>query len=68
LRWQTRIITQPETTSGAVNQLLGAHQRGHDHVAPGLHLPVTCTTIRSRSLFIISTWCVSASSRECRRA
>ena len=41
-RWQTRIITQPDTTSGAGREaeLLGAEQRGDDDVAAGLELAV----------------------------
>ena len=41
-RWQTRIMMQPETTSGAVREaeLLGAEQRRDDDVAAGLELAV----------------------------
>ena len=41
-RWQTRIMTQPETTSGARGEaeLLGAEQRRDEHVAAGLELAV----------------------------
>ena len=42
LRWQTRIMMQPEATSGGGGEaeLLGAEQRGDDHVAAGLQLAV----------------------------
>ena len=41
-RWQTRIITQPETTRGAVAKPNSSapEQRGHDHVPAGLDLAV----------------------------
>src|SRR6476469_4159220 len=40
-RWQTRIMMQPLTTSGAVAKPnSGAEQRGDDDVAAGLELPV----------------------------
>ena len=41
-RWQTRIITQPLTTSGAVAKPNSSapEQRGDDHVPPGLQLTV----------------------------
>ena len=42
LRWQTRIMTQPETTSGAVAKPNSSapEQRGDDDVAAGLQLAV----------------------------
>ena len=41
-RWQTRIMTQPETTSGAVAKPNSSApmQRRDDDVAAGLHLAV----------------------------
>ena len=41
-RWQTRIMMQPDTTSGAVAKPNSSapEQRGDDHVAPGLQLAV----------------------------
>ena len=41
-RWQTRIMMQPETTSGRRREaeLLRAEQRGDDDVAAGLELAV----------------------------
>ena len=62
LRWQTRIITQPETTSGAVaNPNSSAPINAATTTSrPVLIWPSTCTMTRSRSLFINSTCCVSA--------
>ena len=41
-RWQTRIMTQPITTSGRGGEaeFLGAQERGDHHVAAGLQLAV----------------------------
>ena len=41
-RWQTRIMMQPrhDQRRGGEAELLGAEQRGDDHVAAGLHLAV----------------------------
>ena len=41
-RWQTRIMMQPDTTSGGRREaeLLGAEQRRDHDVAAGLQLPV----------------------------
>ena len=41
-------------------ELLGAQQRGDDHVAAGLHLPVDLHVIRSRRPLASSVCCVSA--------
>ena len=45
---------------GGEAELLGAEQRGDHHVAAGLELPSTCTTMRSRSSLSSSVCWVSA--------
>ena len=61
-RWQTRIITQPDTTSGAVaNPNSSAPSRAAITTSrPVFSWPSTCTTIRSRSSFSSSVCWVSA--------
>ena len=46
---------------GGHAELLGAEQRGDDHVAPVRSPPSTCRRTRSRSPFFTSTCCASAS-------
>ncbi len=61
-KWQTRIMMQPATTSGAVaNPNSSAPSSAAITTSrPVLIWPSTCTTMRSRSLFRTSTCCVSA--------
>ena len=61
-RWQTRIMTQPETTSGAdAKPNSSAPSRAAMMTSrPVLSWPSTCTTIRSRSRLRSSVCCVSA--------
>ncbi len=63
LRWQTRIMMQPITTSGAVEKPnSSAPMRAPITTSrPVFSCPSTCTMIRSRSLFITRTCWVSAS-------
>ena len=62
LRWQTRIITQPETTSGAVAKPNSSAPSSAAMTTsrPVFIWPSTCTTMRLRRPFISSTCCVSA--------
>ena len=62
LRWQTRIMTQPITTSGAVAKPNSSAPSSAAMTTsrPVLSCPSTWTTIRSRSLLRTSTCCVSA--------
>ena len=61
-RWQTRIITQPETTSGAVaNPNSSPPSRAAIMTSrPVFSWPSTCTTILSLRSFRSSVCCVSA--------
>ena len=63
LRWQTRIITQPITTSGAVAKPNSSAPSSAATTTsrPVFIWPSTCTTMRSRRLFMSRTCCVSAS-------
>ena len=63
LRWQTRIMMQPMTTSGAVAKPNSSAPRSAAMTTsrPVFSWPSVCTMMRSRSLFITSTCCVSAS-------
>ena len=62
-RWQTRIMTQPITTSGAVAKPNSSAPSSAPMTTsrPVFIWPSTCTTMRSRSLLSTSTCCVSAS-------
>ena len=62
LRWQTRIITQPETTSGAVAKPNSSAPSSAAMTTsrPVFIWPSTCTTMRSRRPLRRSTCCVSA--------
>ena len=62
LRWQTRIITQPETTSGAVAKPNSSAPSSAAMTTsrPVFIWPSTWTTMRSRRPFSSSTCCVSA--------
>ncbi len=61
-RWQTRISTQPATTSGAVAKPNSSAPSNAATITsrPVFSWPSTCTTIRSRRLFRSSVCCVSA--------
>ena len=61
-RWQTRIMTQPETTSGAVAKPNSSAPSSAATTTsrPVLSWPSTWTTIRSRSPLSSSVCCVSA--------
>ena len=61
-RWQTRIMMQPDTTSGAVAKPNSSApiSAATTTSRPVFSWPSTCTTMRSRRPFIISTCCVSA--------
>ena len=61
-RWQTRIITQPETTSGAVAKPYSSAPSSAAMTTsrPVFIWPSTCTTIRSRRPLASSVCCVSA--------
>ena len=61
-RWQTRIMTQPMTTSGAVANPNSSAPRSAAMTTsrPVLSCPSTWTTMRSRSLLRTSTCWVSA--------
>jgi len=63
LRWQTRIMMQPSTTSGAVEKPNSSapSRAAMTTSRPVFIWPSTCTTMRSRSLLSTSTCCVSAS-------
>ena len=63
LRWQTRIITHPSTTSGAVAKPNSSApiSAATTTSRPVFIWPSTCTVMRSRRPFISSTCCVSAS-------
>ena len=62
-RWQTRIITQPDTTSGAVAKPNSSApiSAATTTSRPVFSWPSTWTTMRSRRLLRIRTCCVSAS-------
>ena len=62
LRWQTRIITQPITTSGAVAKPNSSAPSSAATTTsrPVFSWPSTCTTMRSRRRLRSSTCCVSA--------
>ena len=62
-RWQTRIITQPDTTSGAVAKPNSSAPSSAAITTsrPVLSWPSVCTTIRSRRPLSTSVCCVSAS-------
>ncbi len=62
-RWQTRIITQPDTTSGAVAKPNSSAPSSAAMTTsrPVLSWPSVCTTIRSRNLLASNVCCVSAS-------
>ena len=62
-RWQTRIMMQPITTSGAVAKPNSSAPSSAPITTsrPVFIWPSTCTTMRSRSLLRTSTCCVSAS-------
>ena len=62
-RWQTRIITQPDTTSGAVAKPNSSAPSSAAITTsrPVFSCPSVCTTMRSRRPFINSVCCVSAS-------
>ena len=72
LRWQTRIMMQPMTTSGAVEKPYSSAPRRAAMTTsrPVFSWPSVCTMMRSRSLFMTRTCCVSArpSSHGTRRA
>ncbi len=61
-RWQTRIITQPETTSGAVAKPYSSAPSSAAMTTsrPVLSWPSTCTTMRSRRSLSSSVCWVSA--------
>ena len=61
-RWQTRIMMQPDTTSGAVAKPYSSAPSSAPMTTsrPVLSWPSTCTTIRSRSPLSSSVCCVSA--------
>ena len=61
-RWQTRIMTQPETTSGAVAKPNSSAPSSAPMTTsrPVLSWPSTWTTTRSRRLFSTSVCWVSA--------
>ena len=61
-RWQTRIMTQPDTTSGADAKPNSSAPSSAAMTTsrPVLSCPSTCTTIRSRSLLRSSVCWVSA--------
>ena len=61
-RWQTRIMTQPETTSGAVAKPNSSAPSSAPMMTsrPVLSWPSTCTTTRSRMPLSMSVCCVSA--------
>ncbi len=63
LRWQTRIMMQPTTTSGAVEKPYSSAPSSAAITTsrPVFSWPSACTMMRSRSLFRTSTCCVSAS-------
>ena len=62
-RWHTRIMMQPETTSGAVAKPNSSAPSSAPMMTsrPVLICPSTCTTTRSRMLLSMSVCCVSAS-------
>ena len=62
-RWQTRIITQPAATSGAVEKPNSSApmSAATSTSRPVRRPPSTCSVTRSRSPFATSTWCASAS-------
>ena len=61
-RWQTRIITQPDTTSGAVAKPNSSAPSSAPITTsrPVFICPSTCTTMRSRRPLRMSVCCVSA--------
>ena len=61
-KWQTRIITQPETTSGAVAKPNSSAPSRAAIITslPVLSCPSVCTTILSRRLLSSRVCCVSA--------
>lgn len=62
-RWQTRIMMQPDTTSGAVAKPNSSAPSSAAIITsrPVLSWPSTWTTIRSRKPFSSNVCCVSAS-------
>ena len=62
LRWQTRSITQPSTTSGAVAKPNSSAPRSAATTTsrPVFSWPSVSTAMRLRRLLRRSTWCVSA--------
>ena len=61
-RWQTRIMMQPDTTSGAVAKPYSSAPSSAATTTsrPVFICPSVCTTMRSRSPFSSSVCCVSA--------
>ncbi len=61
-RWQTRIMMQPDTTSGAVAKPYSSAPSSAATTTsrPVFSWPSVCTTMRSRSLLSRSVCCVSA--------
>ncbi len=61
-RWQTRIMMQPDTTSGAVAKPYSSAPSSAPTTTsrPVFSCPSTCTTMRSRSPLTNSVCCVSA--------